>query len=64
MAALHPFNVRPGRYKVIAIENGWDLDWAKPAVLAHYGRNGQAVSVAAGDKGSVHLSVPVAVETK
>jgi hypothetical protein len=58
------FNVRPGRYKVIAIENGWDLDWAKPAVLAHYGRNGRSLSVAAGDRGIVHLSAPVPVESK
>ena len=49
---------------MIAIENGWDLDWAKPAVLAHYGRHGQSVSVAAGDQGTVHLSAPVAVEAK
>ena len=26
----------PGTYTVIAIENGWDLDWGKPEVLALY----------------------------
>ena len=25
----------PGIYTPIAIENGWDLDWSKPAVAVH-----------------------------
>ncbi len=25
--------VLPGHYKIMAIENGWDEEWAKPAVL-------------------------------
>ena len=57
-------NVSPGSYSVIAIEDGWDLDWAKPAVLAHYGRNGQPMTVAVHEKGTVHLTAPVAVEPK
>jgi hypothetical protein len=56
------YNVSPGTYTVIAIENGWDLDWAKPAVLAHYGRHGQTVVVGAHAKGTMRLSGPVAVE--
>lgn len=56
------FNVSPGTYTVIAIENGWDLDWAKPAVLTHYGRHGQALIVAAHAKGALRLPNPVAVE--
>ena len=57
-------NVSPGTYSVIAIEDGWDLDWAKPAVLTNYGRNGQPLVVTAREKGTVHLSAPVAVEPK
>ena len=57
-------NVSPGTYSVIAIEDGWDLDWAKPAVLTNYGRNGQPLIVTAREKGTVHLSAPVAVEPK
>ena len=56
------FNVSPGSYTVIAIENGWDLDWAKPAVLTHYGRHGQALIVGAQAKGTLRLPAPVAVE--
>jgi hypothetical protein len=58
------FNVSPGPYTVIAIEDGWDLDWAKPAVLGRYGRHGQPLMVGAHEKGTVHLSVPVEVESK
>jgi len=56
------FNVSPGSYTVIAIENGWDLDWAKPAVLTHYGRHGQALIVKTQAKGTLRLPQPVAVE--
>jgi len=56
------FNVSPGSYTVIAIENGWDLDWAKPAVLTHYGRHGQALIVRIQARGTLRLSQPVTVE--
>ena len=56
------YNVSPGSYTVIAIENGWDLDWAKPAVLAHYGRHGQTLVVGAQAKGTMRLPGPVAAE--
>ena len=57
-------NVGPGRYTVIAIEDGWDLDWAKPAVIARYGGHGQPLTVGAREKNTIHLSEPVAVEAK
>ena len=56
------FNVSPGSYTVIAIENGWDLDWAKPAVLTHYGRHGQTLIVRAQARGTLRLPAAVAVE--
>jgi hypothetical protein len=56
-------NVSPGSYTLIAIEKGWDLDWAKPAVLARYLEHGQAITIRsqAGAK-SVRLSEPVEVQ--
>jgi hypothetical protein len=57
-------NVNPGSYTVIAIEDGWDLDWAKPVVLAHYGRSGQPLVVRPNAKGTLNLSAPVAVVRK
>jgi 5-hydroxyisourate hydrolase-like protein (transthyretin family) len=35
----------PGSYTVIALENGWDLDWASPAVLQPFLKNGTPVEV-------------------
>jgi hypothetical protein len=38
-------NVVPGQYTVIAIANGWDLEWANPAVLQPYLKQGERVEV-------------------
>jgi hypothetical protein len=37
--------VVPGKYKVVAIQNGWDLEWATPEVLRPYLGNSTAVVV-------------------
>jgi hypothetical protein len=37
--------VVPGRYTLVAIENGWDLDWSRPEVIAAYAKHGRAVEV-------------------
>jgi hypothetical protein len=56
--------VFPGTYTVIAIEDGWDLDWGKPEVLAQYTRHGQSVTVASQTKGSARVADPVEVQPK
>jgi protocatechuate 3,4-dioxygenase beta subunit len=56
--------VVPGRYTVVAIENGWDLDWAKPEVLEPYLRRGQKIVVGETAKGSLDLPSPVEVQAK
>ena len=38
-------DVVPGQYTVIAIANGWDLDWSSPEVLQPYLKRGEAVLV-------------------
>lgn len=38
-------NVVPGRYTVIALRNGWNLEWSKPSVLAPYLKEGQPMVV-------------------
>ena len=38
-------NVVPGQYSVIAIANGWDLEWANPTVLQPYLKDGEIVQV-------------------
>jgi 5-hydroxyisourate hydrolase-like protein (transthyretin family) len=56
--------VFPGTYTVIAIEDGWDLDWGKPEVLAQYTRHGQSVTVESQTKGSARVADPVEVQPK
>jgi hypothetical protein len=53
----------PGTYTILAIADGWDLDWAKPAVIESYRRHGQKI-VVRDEKGSVKLSSPVEVQPK
>src|SRR5882672_2557821 len=56
--------VVPGTYTVLAIENGWDLDWAKPAVIESYRQHGQKIVVRENAKGPMHLPAPVEVQPK
>lgn len=38
-------DVTPGSYTLVAIENGWDLDWSQPGVIAVYAKHGRPVEV-------------------
>ena len=58
--SLH--NVVPGSYTVLAIENGWDLNWSEPGVVAIYARHGRAVEISVGKP--VTLPEPVEVQSK
>jgi hypothetical protein len=49
--------VVPGAYTLLAIENGWDLEWMKPEVLKNYLGGGMAVEVQASGKYQVKLTV-------
>jgi hypothetical protein len=44
------FNIIPGRHRLLAIDEGWDLDWADPNVLAAYVKKGIPVQVHVHDK--------------
>jgi len=55
-------SVVPGSYTIVAIENGWDLDWSRPGVIAHYAEHGKTVTVSNGAQGS--MQVPDAVEVQ
>lgn len=57
-------SVIPGEYTVIAIENGWDLDWSKPAVLARYTTHGEPIVVPPGAKMQIQLPKPVEIQHK
>jgi len=54
-------DVIPGSYTVLAIQNGWDLDWSQPAGLAVYAKHGQAIEVGSQSR---PLNLPEAVEVQ
>jgi hypothetical protein len=56
-------NVIPGSYTLLAIEDGWDLDWATPGVLAPFLPHGQHVTVDDKARGAVHVPTAVEVQT-
>jgi hypothetical protein len=51
-------DVLPGNYTIIALENGWDLDWANPSTLQPYMKNGQPVDIS----GETRLSVKIPLQ--
>jgi hypothetical protein len=57
-------NVVPGSYTVLAIENGWDLDWSQAAVIAAYTKHGRTLEVGNHFGRPVNLSEPVEVLSK
>ena len=56
-------SVIPGAYTVVAIENGWDLDWSKPAVISRYAAHGQKL-VVGGSQTTIQLPSPVEIQPK
>ncbi|HVP50317.1 MAG TPA: carboxypeptidase-like regulatory domain-containing protein [Candidatus Bathyarchaeia archaeon] len=55
------FNLRevlPGTYSVIAIANGWELDWANPATLYPYLKNAIPIEIS----GETNLSIKVPLQ--
>jgi hypothetical protein len=47
----------PGKYTVLAIENGWELEWLKPQVLAPYLAGGTPIEVSPNGKYDVKVNV-------
>lgn len=55
--------VVPGSYTVVAIDDGWDLNWSEPEVIAGYAKHGTKVQVAAQSGSSLNLP-DIAVQSK
>ena len=51
-------DVLPGSYTVIALRDGWEVDWANPATLQPYLKNGVPVEIS----GQTKLSVKVPLQ--
>lgn len=52
--------ILPGHYRLVAIERGWDLEWANPRVLAPFLPKSRPVDV----RGSDHLQGVIELQTR
>jgi hypothetical protein len=57
-------DVPPGDYIVVAIQDGWQLDWAQPQVIRRYLPGGVAVTVTDSSGKLVVLTRPVPVQDR
>jgi hypothetical protein len=57
-------NVIPGKYTAVAIENGWELEWGRPEVLAQYLPKGVSVTISSSKQGSLRLSDALIVQSR
>lgn len=57
-------DVIPGKYTVVAIEDGWTLNWAEPEVIAHYLPQGRCVTVSERNAQTTALKEAVPVQAK
>ncbi len=57
-------DVTPGKYTLVAIENGWDLDWSQPEVIEVYAKHGRAVEVTNTPGKPLRLDEPIEVVSK
>jgi hypothetical protein len=57
-------NVVPGSYAVLAIENGWDLDWSQPGVIGAYVKHGKAIEVGQQSGRVLKLAEAIEVQAK
>jgi hypothetical protein len=57
-------DVIPGSYTLLAIENGWDLDWSQPGVITAYLKHGRRIEV--GNQGGrpMNIAEPIEVRSK
>ena len=57
-------NVSPGKYTAVAIENGWELEWGRPEVLAQYLPKGAPVTISSSNRGSIRLPDTLIVQSR
>jgi 5-hydroxyisourate hydrolase-like protein (transthyretin family) len=50
-------NVVPGQYSILAIANGWDLEWANPSALQPYLKAAQTIQIPPGGKLDIKVQV-------
>jgi hypothetical protein len=57
-------DVAPGSYTLVAIENGWDLDWSQPGVIAVYAKHGRRIQVTNTPGKPLRVDAPIEVVSK
>jgi hypothetical protein len=55
-------SVVPGFYTIVAIQDGWDLDWSQPATMVSYLKSAEAIEV--GNQRSLTLTASVQVQPR
>jgi hypothetical protein len=56
--------VVPGSYTILAIENGWDLDWSQPGVIAAYSKRGHTIDLTNQNGRPLNIVEPIEVQSK
>jgi hypothetical protein len=56
--------VVPGLYTVLAIDDGWELDWSQPAVIAAYLKRGHSMEIVNQSGRTVEIGDPIEVQAK
>jgi len=56
--------VVPGSYTLVAIEDGWDLDWSRPEIIAPYRKRGQPVAISSKASAPVEGKEAIEVQPK
>jgi Carboxypeptidase regulatory-like domain len=56
-------HVIPGAYTLVAVKEGWTLDWGQPVAMARYLAKGEKVNVAA-DAKQIEIKEPIEVQPK
>lgn len=50
-------NIVPGRYTLLALEHGWEMEWSNPAALRPYLPDGKVLTVAPDGKYNVQVNI-------
>jgi hypothetical protein len=57
-------NVAPGQYTLVAIQDGWSLDWWQPELMARFLPGGTAVTITGKSGSLMRLPATVAVQVR
>jgi hypothetical protein len=56
--------IAPGSYRVVAIDDGWNLDWALPTVIGPYLKGAKTITISAQHGQSMQLPEPIEVQPR